>query len=448
MRTSTMGRATTITAVLLAAAALGCGGASQGTVATTKAGSEIITAGGAALTVEAHNHWLEGLRKFNRFDEEGWTEARCSDAIATFDKAVKAQAGGKFAEAIYMAGLTASRCGDDSQAKSYYEKALEKNDKFCKARVGIGVMQLAAGDRKEAFKTFQRAVHDDAQCAEGYVNVAIMQRMMGGKNIDQARVNLRRALAIDSQYLPAFNELALLFYEQGEQKREQLDLAEVVCRQAQLLDRKYAPIYNTWGLIKMRKGDIIAALRFFERARDLDSSIFEAHMNFGEITISFRGYGDAKDAFQKAVKLQPKSYEAHLGLGAALRGLEQYEQAESLYNKAIKLNGKRPEAYYNLGLIYQDYRSGLIPDLEKATKFYKDFLDRAKGNADLRETIQGLTQRCRVDQKKGVRKRAATKDCRPGRLQNIEMAVAALREMEEMQREAEAMQRQMEQQGQ
>jgi tetratricopeptide (TPR) repeat protein len=445
--TTTIHGLAAIAVAALMTATTGCGGSKNVEVATSAKGTAIKTAGGAALSVEAHNHWTAGLRKFARYDEEGWTSARCDDAIATFEKAVKAQSGGKFAEALYMAGLSAFRCGDKDRAESYYKKALDTNDKLCQARVGIGVMQLEAGDRKEAFKTFQRAVHDDAQCAEGYVNVAVMQRMMGGKNVDQARMNLRRALAIDSQYLPAFNELALLFYEQGEKQREQLDLAEVVCRQAQLLDSKYAPIYNTWGLIKMRKGDIIAALRFFERARDLDASIFEAHMNFGEITISFRGYSDAKEAFEKAVKLQPNNYEAHLGLGSALRGLEQFDQAEARYNHAIKLNKKRPEAHYNLGLIYQDYKSGLIPDLEQAKKHYKEFLDRAGKDRDLRETVADLTRRCRVDQK-DKRRRFRAKDCRPGRLQNIDMAIAALREMEEMQREAEAMQREMKQQGQ
>jgi tetratricopeptide (TPR) repeat protein len=440
---------TTVAAAAGLALAAGCGGGSAKgpKTAKTAAGTTLRTAGGAAITVEAHNHWMAGIRRFNAYEKEGWNAARCDEVVGSFESAVKAQQGGKFAEALFMAGLAASRCNDQSKAKSYYEKALAKNDKFCKARVGIGVMQLEAGDRKEAFKTFQQAVRDDPQCAEGYVNVAIMQRMMGGKNVDEARVNLRRALAIDSQYLPAFAELALLFYEQGARKEEQYDLAEVVCRQAQLLDRNYAPIYNTWGLIKMAKGDLINALRFFERARDLDSNIFEAHMNFGEITISFRGYSDARAAFGKAVELQPGSYEAHLGLGAALRGLEQYDQAEAMYKKAIGIDSKRPEAYYNLGLIYQDYKTGLIPDMEKAKKFYKDFLDRAGKKPKYTEEVQGLTRRCKIDQGDKKRRRIGVKrDCRPGRLQNMDMAIEALREMEAMQREAEAAQREMERQ--
>ncbi|MFW6067084.1 MAG: tetratricopeptide repeat protein [Myxococcota bacterium] len=439
-KTGLVGAAGLLAVVL---AAVGCGRGAGGPVARTAKGAKVVTGSGAELSVEAHNHWQEGLKKFARYEEEGWNDGRCSDAMGSFQKAVKAQAQGKFAEALYMAGLSAARCGDMDEARDFYDEALSKDDKFCKARVAIAVMKLEAGDRADAFDDFVRSVRDDPRCTEGYVNLAIMQRMMGAKHVDEARKNLRRALAIESQHLPAFNELALLFYEEGEKKREQLDLAEVVCRQAQLLDDEYAPIYNTWGLIKLRQGDIIGALRFFEKARALDGSIFEAHMNFGEITLSFRGYEDAKAAFGKAVQLQPKDYEAYLGLGAAYRGLEQYDQAESQYKKAIDINSKRPEAYFNLALIYHNYKSGLIPDLDKAEKYYEQFLERAKNDADQRDTVKDVTRRCR--ETKGKR-RLSRKDCRPGRLQVLEQARDALREMEEMEREAEEMQRQADEQ--
>jgi len=100
-----------------------------------------------------------------------------------------------------------------------------------------------------------------------------------------------------------------------------LDLAEVVCRQAQLIDGNYAPIYNTWGLINVRQGNIIAGLAKFQRAFTLDANMFEAYMNFGELTLSFRGYEDAARAFERATQLQPTNYDAWLGLGAAQRGM-------------------------------------------------------------------------------------------------------------------------------
>ena len=84
-----------------------------------------------------------------------------------------------------------------------------------------------------------------------------------------------------------------------------------------MLDASYAPIYNTWGLIKVYKGDVISALRYFQKAITLDPDLFEAQMNFGEVTISFRGYEDGREAFARAVALEPES----LDVAASLNNL-------------------------------------------------------------------------------------------------------------------------------
>src|SRR5262245_42107105 len=131
----------------------------------------------------------------------------------------------------------------------------------------------------------------------------IQRRYSSPSQDSEALLNLRRALAVDASYLPAFNEMALLYYDRGrrEKTRGSWDLAEIVCRQAQIVNANYAPIYNTWGLIRMARGDVVEALRFFEEAIKQDPQLFEAQMNFGHVTLSFRGYQDAYDAFSRAL---------------------------------------------------------------------------------------------------------------------------------------------------
>ncbi|MGB5680728.1 MAG: tetratricopeptide repeat protein, partial [Polyangiales bacterium] len=336
-----------------------------------------------------------------------------------FERVSDAQGGG-FAEALYMAGLSLSRCGDDA-AYNHYEAALKVDSKFCKARVAMGLRDLENGRMSQAKSTFEESIKDDPQCTSGYTNLAIVQRAQG--NNDEALKNLRRALAIESDYLAAFNQMALLHYDRGRQgKPAELDLAEVVCRQAQMLDADYAPIYNTWGLIKVYKGDVISALRYFQRAIMLDPDLFEAQMNFGQVTISFRGYEDAREAFARAVALQPENYDAIVGLGTALRGLGQFSEAQAQYERAEQLNGNRPEAYFNLGVLYQDYMSGSVADLKKARTYFGEFLKRAGNDPEFRSSVQNVNTRC--DQRQST-KRGAPK-CRPGRMQNIDISIEAM----------------------
>ena len=301
------------------ALAVACGGGEGSTekqttpdadVARTSGGEAITMADGSTVSKKAHSKWEAALADFETNEKAGWTSGKCSEASKAFERVAAAQ-GGNFAEAHYMAGLSLSRCGD-SGAFKHYEAALKVDAKFCKARVAMGLRDLNAGRMSQAKSTFEKSIADDPQCTSGYTNLAIVQRAQGQN--DEALKNLRRALAIESDYLAAFNQMALLHYDRGRTgKPAELDLAEVVCRQAQMLDADYAPIYNTWGLIKVYKGDIISALRFFQRAITLDPDLFEAQMNFGEVTVSFRGYEDGRKAFERAVTLDPGSYDAAIG---------------------------------------------------------------------------------------------------------------------------------------
>ncbi|MBW2718857.1 MAG: tetratricopeptide repeat protein, partial [Deltaproteobacteria bacterium] len=104
-----------------------------------------------------------------------------------------------------MAGLALSRCGDDG-AHKYYDKALAVDSRFCKARVGLGLRDLEDGRTAQARSAFERSIKDDPQCTSGYTNLAIVQRSQGQN--EEALKNLRRALAIESDYLSAFNQMA------------------------------------------------------------------------------------------------------------------------------------------------------------------------------------------------------------------------------------------------
>jgi tetratricopeptide (TPR) repeat protein len=343
----------------------------------------------------------------------------------------------------------------------------------------MGIEQYRAGHVDQAMSEFTRAVHDDTRCTEGYVNLAIIQRRTPASAAD-ALNNLRRALAIDSGYLAAFNQMALLYYDQAVraaggqpmvqggvpagsgdgddddshhhhqtarqmQGSQMLDLAEVVCRQAQLINGNYAPIYNTWGLINMQQGNIIAALAKFERAFQLDPTMYEAYMNFGEITLGFRGYDDAAGAFTQATTLRPQSYDAFIGLGAAKRGLQDPDAAEAAYRAAIAIDANRPEAYFNLGLLYQDYRDGAEPTLRQAQAFYRDFASKAGSNAVFAPAVDAVNHHCpdTCPTPSGTsRRRRRPTTCAMGRIQQIDTNICLVHELAEMQAQIQAMQQQ------
>jgi Tfp pilus assembly protein PilF len=427
--------ALTLTALVLAACGGGASGSSEVGSASpssggtaTVGGKTIKTAGGQSLNSRAHAQWADGLKTFKSYEPKNWNDAHCDETSGKFESAASIQP--KFAEALYMAGLSQDRCGRRDKALSFYDQALRANARFCKARVAVALGHLNDGQASAAEREFAQSVSDDPQCTEGYVNLAILQRRRGLEGNKEALSNLRRALAIDAQYLPAFNEMALLYLSEAADNEKKLDLAEVVCSQAQKINANYAPIYNTWGLIDLRRGKIIDASAKFQKASELDDKIFEAHMNFARITIGFRGYQDARSAYEHALTLQPTSFEAQLGLGVALRGLQDNAKAQEAYEKANKLQPNRPEPYFNLGVLFQDFQNGTTEDMKKAKGYYEEFLSRASGDKRYAPTVEEIQRKCKIEGKRKQGKNA----CVSGRLQNIQLYLDTMKQMQEMEK--------------
>jgi Tfp pilus assembly protein PilF len=423
--------------IVLALAAAACGGSASGSAEVSSGGStssgssdgrQVKLPGGQSVSAKAHTQWTEALKLFKQYEKSGWNDGHCDEVAGKFANAASAQK--RFAEALYMAGLANDRCGRKDKAQEFYRQAVGANSKFCKARVAIAVASLEAGQASAAEREFAQSVADDPQCTEGYVNLAIMQRRRGIEGNKEALANLRRALAIDAQYLPAFNEMALLYLSEAADNTKKLDLAEVVCSQAQKIDASYAPIYNTWGLIDLRRNKIIDASAKFQKATELDPKIFEAHMNFARITIGFRGYQDAKAAYEHALSLKPNDFEAQLGLGVALRGLQENAKAEEAYEKASKLQPNRAEPYYNLGVLYQDFMDGTADNMKKARGYYQEFLSRAGSDKRYASTVEEIQRKCKQEGKRRQGKNA----CIAGRIQNIQLYLDTMKQMQEMEK--------------
>jgi tetratricopeptide (TPR) repeat protein len=368
-------------------------------------------------TAEDLARWRDAAELFARLNAEGeWDGEDCQAGLAAFER-VNESARGRSARAVYMSGLVALRCANDDGARALFERALEIDPTLCEARVALGVRHVEAGRTAPARAAFEEAVRRDARCATGYVNLAAMQADAEGQE-EAALANLRRALAVHSDYLPALNQMALIYLSMSDRDPALLRLAEVVCRQAQLIDEAYAPIYNTWGLIDVAQENITGAAAKFARAIELDPNLFAAHMNFGELTLSQRAYNDAARAFTRARELRPSSYDAAIGLGVALRGLRSPAEAERMYRAALSLDEARPEAWFDLAVLYHEHRDGTVEQLTEALELLRRFVESARRNADFPETVADSVRWC-DEAPRGRRARA----CRPGRAQQIHQAL-------------------------
>lgn len=423
----------------LLAAIAGCGGKGPQDPSKLNAGPK--TASGDAVNAAAQDQFKAALEIFNAHDKAAdWTDAACAASASAFEAASNRQSG-KFPEAAYNAGLAHQRCGDDKNAKAFFEKALAMDQKFHHARAQLALYQYKAdGNEDRAITELQQAVIDaQFQNVPALVNLAMMQMARdsatGGEgckdDMECARKNLQRALAIDDAYMPAFNQLGLYYFTQAKKrvaksgggKRgraiatnaamgrradvQQLELAQLVCSQAIRKNARYAPIHNTAGLIQTELGLVNSAVSEFKQAASLDPKFFEAQMNYAAVNLSFRGFGEAEKAYQKAVAMHPNDYEAHLGLALAFRGQindvnydKQVAAVQAELDQCKKVDPARPDAYFNEGILTQEYKAKAggdktktVASLREAKNVFQSFVDKAQGKGEYDGAVKRAKER-------------------------------------------------------
>jgi tetratricopeptide (TPR) repeat protein len=297
--------------------------------------------------------------------------------------------------------------------------------------------------------------------------------------VGQAVSHLRTVLALDSNNLQAFSTLAFIYYEMDmlemaklvgnqaikkadeiatgkfeeekaeeaaegkagkgkkkEKKKEsgkdsdedgklakEVDVREAGTGVTPQMKVNLAVVHNTLGLVELKRKNISPAITQFRKAVDMNPGFNEARLNLAALSLNNRDYKTAEENFRAVLTSQPKNYEASIGLGVALRGGKKIDEAETQYNEAQKLDPSNPSSYFNIGLLYQEYKDGQKPTLQKAQSYYRQFLSKAN-----QSTPSGL-------QKEAEK-----------RIKDIDEIYVALEEAAKMQAEAEAMQRKAEEQ--
>ena len=417
----------TLFAVSLLALTAACGGGAAG---DTKTPDKVGGGTQPAMNSNDQAKYNSAIDVFTEHDKKNdWNDDVCKEVAGQFE------ALGKNAQALFNAGLAYQRCNDDKNARAKFEQALQADAKFHHARAQLAMYQYKADSNEDAaINSLQQSVIDaQFQNVPALVNLALVQMARdsasGGNgckdDFDCAKLNLQRALAIDDAYMPAFNQLALYYFQLAKKRAgavkgtsksskgrqvvtnaasakkadvQQLELAALVCSQAIRKNGNYAPIHNTAGLIQNELGQVNGAVSEFATAAKLDPKFFEAQMNYAAVNLGFRGFDQAQAAYRKALAMRPNDYDAHLGLALALRGPitgseGNYDQlvaaSQAELDAAKKIDPNRPDAYYNEGILTQEFKAKAGGDktktaaaLEDAKRIFQTFLDKASGKPE------------------------------------------------------------------
>jgi len=412
-----MRRAMTWGLVGLGLMAVGCGSRAAPPVVP-------VAEGAAAVPPVERAKFARGLEAMAQHERAGdWTEASCAETVSLL------LAGAASPAASYDAGLVQRRCKKDGEAKALFEAAVARDPSFYPARTALALSSAGEpGGLDRAIAELGKIVHETRfSNADTLVSLATLQTRRGAgtpdeegsDDLDRARKNLHRALAIDDSSMSALNQMALVHLEHARRTAtsradgkkaatQALELAALVCSQALGKNPRWAPLHNTAGLIEVELGNLSRAAASFDEARRLDPRFVEAQMNVAALNLQVRGFARAEEAYRAVLALRPDDYDARVGLALAIRGQiddasegARVAAATQELERAKKLAPERPEAYFNQAILVQEYGARTaapgeaLANLARARGLYEQFIAKADGAPAFAEARERARERLR-----------------------------------------------------
>jgi tetratricopeptide (TPR) repeat protein len=113
------------------------------------------------------------------------------------------------------------------EARALLEEALRLDPSFAPAQESMGFLHFQAEDYDEAAECFEKAVQLDSRSylAQYYFAMLKAREFQGKGNLSPVEGSLRRAIELNSQFAPAYANLAGLFLRQQKNPEEALALA-------------------------------------------------------------------------------------------------------------------------------------------------------------------------------------------------------------------------------
>jgi tetratricopeptide (TPR) repeat protein len=305
------------------------------------------------------------------------------EALADFDHAVKADP--KFAEAwANRAALHRTQPQPDLKAAmADADKAIEVNPQFAAAYSARGYIKLDSGDPASALEDFEKAVSLKPDL------VHLAQALTGqGMAVRRARKDLNAAIDAFDKAVRANPQYYEAYAARGLAKQEAKEFRDAIgdYTQAIELNGKVAGLYHNRAVSYAAYGDDFnakalvhrkanapgandeekeakerwkLALKDFDKAIELDSSIAQVYEQRGIVKHSLGDDDGAVLDFNRAIDLKPDSTVAYINRGLVWELKGKFTNALEDYNRAVAANNYDPIAHARRGLLYLQYQQDL-----------------------------------------------------------------------------------------
>ncbi len=108
---------------------------------------------------------------------------------------------------------------------------------------------------------------------------------------------------------------------------------------------QFASAYGALGAAHTSAGETRAAETAYEKALEIDETLYTAHLGLGNLYLEEKRYQDAGKHLDRADLLKPDDWRVQYGLGDLYWRVGEWAKAEEKLRRSIELNGKLPRMH-------------------------------------------------------------------------------------------------------
>ena len=256
---------------------------------------------------------------------------------------------------VAAAALAAGSALHASQAAAVKPPAQEKTQETLNRVRG----ELFSGKARpdEAIRTLKDVLAVDPGSAEAHLLLGIAYRTAGAPDLmGEAVAELRQALEINPEFVPARYYLAHIYLDLGrnERAREELQAALATApRNAQFL--------TLLGEVERQLKNPNRALEVLQQALEIDAASSQARYYLGLVLLDLNRTAEAIKELERVVQAGEKRADVYLSLGAAYLDANRLDEGLETLSQATHLDPARPDIRIQLARGYR-----LTGQLDKA----------------------------------------------------------------------------------
>ena len=307
--------------------------------------------------------------------------------------------------AIGLAEMQRNRLGP---AEDALRKAIVLVPNLTDAWSVLGSVLNRSGRAEEAEKAFDQALKLSPDVAETLVNRALVTETLVNRAIirhklgrrDAALEDIRRAIAIDAAYVPAWGLYGTLQIETKNFREALIAFAKI-----DSLGKATAEYLVSFGETQAEMGDVEGGLKTLARAEALDPKLVRMCLSTAKVLGRKGDIGKAITYLERALKLDPTNQHAWSGKGYGLMKLGRLPEAVEALETTVRLAPDFPNGWINLGEAQLRSRNlgraiqtlekaiVLVPQAMDARLFLADAYLGARQPAKSREQLEQLLGR-------------------------------------------------------